>query len=201
MTVCNRPAQGSRIKVEPIRSLQSLHRIREKLQGRPRDRALFDLGVNLPLRVVDLLGLSVDQVRDLRTGDSLRGETGRRDARIRFNRVCVAAVADLLHECLQAPVPDCPADEAAFLFPSRRGGALLPSSLHRLVKSWCRDIGLTGNFGATTLRKTWGFHQLTTFGTDLTLIMHCFGHATRRQTLEYLCLSSREHESIFDHEI
>jgi hypothetical protein len=113
----------------------------------------------------------------------------------------VAAVAELLHTCREAPIPDCPAGDAAVLFPSRRGGALRPSSLHRLVKSWCRGIGLAGNFGATTLRKTWGFHQLTTFGTDLAHIMHCFGHTTRRQTLEYLCVDSQDHRSIFNHEI
>jgi integrase len=201
MTVANRPARGSRIKVEPIRTLEGLHRIREMLQDRPRDRALFDLGVNLPLRVVDLLDLTVEEVRDLRVGDTLRGLRGGRGAAMGFNRVCVAAVAELLHTCREAPIPDCPAGDAAVLFPSRRGGALRPSSLHRLVKSWCRGIGLAGNFGATTLRKTWGFHQLTTFGTDLAHIMHCFGHTTRRQTLEYLCVDSQDHRSIFNHEI
>ena len=33
------------------------------------------------------------------------------------------------------------------------------SSVHRLVKSWCRDIGLKGNYGSHSLRKTFGYHQ------------------------------------------
>lgn len=202
--VCNRPTRGSRIKVEPIRSTADIRRIRESLQGRPRDRALFDIGINLPLKVTALLGLTVAQMRRLKPGDPLilPSPPSGRGLRVRVNRVCVAAVAELVSACLRHPdSPQCPAEAAAYLFPSRRGGGLQPSSLHRLVKAWCREVGIDGNFGAATLRKTWGFHQFATFGTDLTQIMHCFGHATRRQTLDYLCLDPQDFKSLYAHEL
>ena len=197
MTGDNRPRKGARIKVEPIRYLADIKRIKNLLMQRPRDLALFTLGINSPLRVSDLLGLTFGQVADLAPGDSLsihEKRTGRR-LKTGFNHVCCEAVANLVVSLADKP------DPARFLFASRRGDVLLPSSVHRLVKSWCKGIGLEGNYGANTLRKTWGYHQFATFGTDLARLRSYFHHPTRRQTLDYLCLVPEDFKSIFDHEL
>lgn len=197
----NHPRKGAHIKVEPIRYLADIKRIKNLLINRPRDFALFTLGINTPLRVSDLLGLTCAQVAGLAPGDSLvihEKRSGRR-LRIGFNRVCCEAVADLLRTPAYWPSGRAPA--SGYLFPSRRGDVLLPSSVHRLVKSWCKTIGLEGNYGANSLRKTWGYHQFATFGTDLSRLSTYFNHATRRQTLDYLCLVPGDFKSIFDHEL
>lgn len=201
MSAGNHPRKGARIKVEPIRFLADIKRIKNFLINRPRDLALFTLGINTPLRVSDLLRLTRDQVTDLTPGDSLvirERRTGRR-LRIGFNGVCCEAVAKLL-KVSEGRVPDRPG-AGKYLFASRRGEVLLASSLHRLVKSWCKAVGLEGNYGANSLRKTWGFHQFATFGTDLSRLSTYFHHATRRQTLDYLCLVPEDFKSIFEHEL
>ena len=48
----NRPAPGSTIRVEPIKQLKA---IKKMLAGRPRDLALFALGINTNLRASDLI--------------------------------------------------------------------------------------------------------------------------------------------------
>ena len=200
MTDGNRPRKGAHIKVEPIRYLADIKRIKNFLINRPRDLALFTLGINTPLRISDLLNLTWDDVYGLSPGDSLviyEKRTGRR-LKVGFNRVCCAAVANMKMAC---PGQGDRALVSPFLFPSRRGDVLLPSSVHRLVKSWCKAIGLEGNYGANSLRKTWGFHQFATFGTDLSRLSTYFHHATRRQTLDYLCLAPQDFKSIFDHEL
>jgi integrase len=200
MTCDNRPRKGDRIKVEPIRYLADIKRIKNHLMNRPRDLALFTLGINTPLRVSDLLRLTYDQVNRLSPGEFLvinEKRTGRR-LKIGFNRACCAAVANL--EPLHAGRTGLK-DTSSFLFPSRRGDVLLPSSVHRLVKSWCKTASLEGNYGANSLRKTWGYHQFATFGTDLSRLCTIFHHATRRQTLDYLCLVPEDFKSIFDHEL
>ncbi len=197
MSCDNRPRKGARIKVEPIRYLADIKRIKNLLVQRPRDLALFTLGINLPLRVSDLLGLTFGQVAGLAPGDALvlhEKRTGRR-FKVGFNRVCCETVANLIVNLQDTPHP------AGFLFASRRGEVLLPSSVHRLVKSWCKGIGLEGNYGANSLRKTWGYHQFATFGTDLSRLSTYFNHPTRRQTLDYLCLVPEDFKSIFDHEL
>ena len=57
--------------MEPIRSLEDIQLIRRMLQEKPRDLALFTIGINTNLRASDLLRLRVCQVRDLEPGDSI----------------------------------------------------------------------------------------------------------------------------------
>ncbi len=201
MTAANRPGKGARIKVEPIRSLVDIGRIKSLLAKRPRDLALFTTGINLPLRVSDLMSLTHAHVCDLKPGSAFairEQRTGRR-IKIGWNRACHHAVAGLASD---TAISEANNDwRAQHLFSSRRGKVLLASSVHRLVKSWCKHIGLAGNYGANSLRKTWGYHQFATFGTDHNRLMTIFNHATRRQTLDYLCLQPEDFKNIFEHEL
>lgn len=51
-------------------------------------------------------------------------------------------------------------DDDAFLFNGLRGPAALKvPTLNNLVKDWCSQANLKGNYGSHTLRKTWGYMQ------------------------------------------
>ena len=78
---------------------------------------------------------------------------------------------------------------------------LTAPSVHKLVKSWCSEINLKGNYGSHTLRKTWGYHQRVTFGVDLPRLMVCFNHSTQRQTLDYLCIQPEEIKDVYENEL
>ena len=201
MTPANRPEKGARIKVEPIRSLAAIGRIRQFLNKRPRDQVLFTIGINTPLRVSDLLALKFIEIPDIKPGAAVtirEKRTGRR-LKINLNRACCSALSGLV---ASLDIENAqPAWQTRHLFHSQRGEVLLASSVHRLVKSWCKHAGLIGNFGANSLRKTWGYHQFATFGTDLNRLMTIFNHATRRQTLDYLCLQPQDFKNIFEHEL
>ncbi len=202
MSVANRPRKGARIKVEPIRSLVDIGRIKNLLANRPRDLALFTVGINTPLRISDLTTLTYSQACDLKPGKSIvikEKRTGRR-LKIGWNRACFQSV-DGLVKAYDTTKHMGATPKEQYLFRSRRGEVLLTSSVHRLVKSWCKHIGLVGNYGANSLRKTWGYHQFATFGTDLSRLMTIFNHATRRQTMDYLCLQPQDFKNIFEHEL
>ena len=77
------------------------------------------------------------------------------------------------------------------LFTGQRG-CLTVTTVSTMVKTWCQDVGLKGNYGSHTLRKTWGYWQRTERGTAIPLLMEAFGHATQRQTLAYLRIQSDE---------
>jgi len=75
-------------------------------------------------------------------------------------------------------------------------------TVSNLVKEWCAEVGLNGNFGSHALRKTWGFHQLrrnqdTQPHMLPPILMHAFGHAQQEQTLEYLCIQFDEVARLF----
>lgn len=191
----NRPAPGSQIKVEPIKETKDIKGIRKMLSGNHRDLALFIVGINTNLRASDLLSIKVGMVRGLKPmGEiELREKKTGKSRRISLNGACIEAIRGLL--------ASRPYEDKDFLFRSQRGDVLTVPSLHRLVKSWCREINLRGNYGSHTLRKTWGYHQRVTFGMGLPELMVCFNHSTQRQTLEYLCVQPEEVRSVYANEL
>jgi len=74
------------------------------------------------------------------------------------------------------------------------------TSVTRLVKEWCQTVGLKGNYGSHTLRKTWGYWQYKN-QTPIPLLMEAFGHANQQQTLAYLGIQTKEISQIYDLEL
>jgi len=215
----NHPAAGSQIKVEPIRDLKDIKSIKKLLADTPRDLALFTIGINTSLRASDLVRLTVGQLRTLKPMGELElkeRKTGNL-RRISINRACIEVIAGqvkhLTHECAAEsndshpslidthPLSVYPIDAQPFFASRRGGGALTVSSVHRLVKGWCRSINLKGNYGSHTLRKTWGYHQRVTYGQALPVLCEVLGHSTQRQTLTYLCIQAEEIRSVYANEL
>jgi integrase len=193
----NHPKVGSETKVEPVRSPKDLKLIKKLLADNVRDHALFTVGINTNLRASDLLRLTVGQVRHVKPmGDvEIREKKTGKKRRVTLNGACMEAIQRLLSNR-----PGAANSEPLFL--SGRGSeALVVPSVNRLVKQWCREAKLKGNFGSHTLRKTWGYHQRVTFGVGLPELMVCFNHSTQRQTLEYLCVQPDEIRSVYANEL
>ena len=194
----NHPKKGSQIKVDPIKKKRDIANIKRILSDRPRNLALFTLGINTNLRASDLLRIKVGQVRGLKPGDeiTLREKKTGKNRRITLNRAVIMAVKGLL---AFQEYHGSQADE--YLFKSQRAPVLTVQSVHRLVKSWCKAINLKGNYGSHTLRKTWGYHQRVTFGVGLPELMVAFNHSSQRQTLDYLCVQPEELKSLYENEL
>ncbi len=176
--------------MEPIRDKADIDRIKEMLQGQPRNLALFVLGINTNLRASDLVRIEVSQVNGLRPGDNfeIREKKTGKVRRITINNGTGAILQQWIDAGrLRNQDP---------LFRSQRGGRLTVSSVTRLVKGWCREIGMKGNFGSHTLRKTWGYHAWKA-GIDLPRLMTIFNHANQKQTLDYLCIQAAEIEDAY----
>ena len=192
----NHPRAGSTITVEPIRDLQGIAAIKKAIEHNPMYVCLFTLGINTNLRAGDLLGIKAGQVRGLRPMDELElreEKTGHR-RRISLNKSCIDAIRMLLASRTY--------QNGDYLFLGQRGGdRLTVPSVNRLVKGWCRGVGIRGNYGSHTLRKTWGYHQRVTYGVGLPELMTVFGHATQRQTLTYLCVQPDEVRNVYANEL
>lgn len=191
----NRPKPGDKIKVEPIRSKDGITAIKAMLEDSPRDLALLTLGINTAYRANELLSLRIADVRHLRTGDTL--DIWQKKTK-KYRRVVLNASTV---EVLQQWITSSGLDGSAPLFVSRKGGALKVPTLNNMVKKWCADVGLIGNFGSHTLRKTWGYWQRKENKTPLPLLMTAFGHSTERQTLDYLCIQSDEISELYSYEL
>lgn len=182
----NHPKIGSQIKVQPITDTRKIKAIKKLLADDPRNLALFTLGINTNLRASDLREIRVSDVRNLSVGETIefKEKKTKKRRRITLNKASVEAIQQLL--------TDGTFHDDDFLFKSQRGDqAISVSSINRLVKMWCDDVGLKGNFGSHTLRKTWGYHQRQA-GTDIPTLMAMFNHSTQKQTLDYLCIQAEE---------
>ncbi len=62
-------------------------------------------------------------------------------------------------------------------------------------------MGLRGNFGSHTLRKTWGYQQRIRSNTPIPLLMEALGHSNQRTTLAYLGIESEEIEQLYSMEL
>ena len=193
----NHPQKGSSIKVEPIRDLKAVKRIKKILADNPRDLCLFTLGINTAYRANELLSVTVGQVDYLQPGDrlDLKQSKNKRYRATTLNPMVISAIDNWL-KMHPDPDPD------AALFPSRTDGqALRVSTLSRMVKDWCASVGLRGNYASHTLRKTWGYHQRRTYDRPTTLLTIAYGHASEAQTLEYLCIQPEEIDELFASEL
>ncbi|MFC1878930.1 tyrosine-type recombinase/integrase, partial [Chloroflexota bacterium] len=61
----------------------------------------------------------------------------------------------------------------------------------KFIVAICKDVGLTGNYGTHSLRKTWGYHARVQ-GVDLALIMHKLNHESIAYTKRYLGITDDE---------
>lgn len=193
----NHPIKGSRITVEPIRDPKDIETIKRMLRDRPRDQLLFVMGINNGLRAGDLIKLKVGQVQHLKPGQSIsirEGKTG---------KVNTLMMNKSTYKVLQRYLADLnPADED-YLFKSGKGKnqPLTVPTVNNLVKSWCRAINLKGNFGAHTLRKTFGYIQRTVYGVGFEVLAKRFNHSNPRITMRYLGITDAEVDGILLNEI
>jgi integrase len=193
----NHPQKGSSTIVEPIREIKHIKLVKLLLADRPRDLCLFTVGINTNLRPIDLLALTVGDVRNVRPMREfrIREIKTKKPRDLTLNRQCVESIAGLLK------IHPDPFDNAPLFFAQRGGGAIGVPVVSRMVKRWCTDIELRGNYAGHTLRKTFGYHQRVRFGVGLPELMVAYNHSTQRQTLTYLCIQEDEVKSMFANEI
>lgn len=193
----NHPPPGSSIRVEPIRKMKDVALIKRLLADRPRDLCIFIFGVNTNLRASDLLRIAVGDVRHLQPGESfvVREKKTSKLRRVTVNAAVHAAVNNLL-----ASRPDVRDEEYLFISKKTNSRLTVPA-LNKLVKTWCRQINLPGNYGSHTPRKTWGYMMRTQHGVDIPTLMTIFNHATQRQTLAYLGIQEADIQECYLREI
>ena len=162
--------------VEPIRDRKKIAQIKNLLRGqkRYRDLLLFVVGINTALRISDLLQLQINLFLD---------EQGRIRRRFwvkeckrgkRHEIVINTNIREVLDEYLAA-FPYISESRNNFVFFSSSTNdysiSIKRGQAWKFITSICREVGLSGNFGTHSLRKTWGYHARIS-GVDLALIMY-----------------------------
>ena len=189
----NKPRVGSKITVDPIRRMKDIQSISKLLSDNPRNHLLFVMGTNNGLRTGDLLKLKVGDVKGMKIGDTLvikEGKTGKRN---------ILVMNKSIYKSLQTYLDALkPMDDDA-LFASRKGRrSITVQCVNNMVKKWARMINLKGNYGAHSLRKTWGYVQRTTYGVGFEILCKRFNHSSPAITMRYLGIEDKEVQNISD---
>ena len=186
--------------VEPIRDRKKIAQIKNLLRGqkRFRDLLLFVVGINTALRISDLLQLQISHFLDEQGKIRQRFWIKERKRGKRQEVVINTSIREALDEYLAA-YPGIGKDRNSFVFFSSRANnyshSIKRGQAWKFVTSICRDVGLSGNFGTHSLRKTWGYHARMS-GVDLALIMHKLNHESIAYTKRYLGITDDELQAV-----
>lgn len=175
--------KGSICKVEPIRDKKLIEDMKQHLKiNNVRDWLLFTLGINSGLRVGDLLRLNVE---DVVTGSiDIREQKTRKIKHFNFSTTCKMAIAEYLQATRLLTGP---------LFPGRKdpSKAICPESAWRILKQAAEFVGIPGNIGTHTMRKTFGYWALRQ-GADISFIMQALNHSSPAITKRYIGITTDE---------
>ncbi len=148
------------------------------LRQSPRNYFLFVLGINVGLRIGDLIPL---KVRDLQSSHIILQEAKTGKSK-RF------LINNQLRSEINTYTTGCNPDD--YVFPSRKGGYIGRIQAYNILNSAAKEVGLT-QIGTHTLRKTFGYFHYKRYK-DVALLQTLFGHAAPSITLRYIGITQDE---------
>lgn len=172
-------------EVEPIKQTKDIKRVKQFLLGKQskRDYLMFVMGINTGLRIGDLLNLQIGDI--LEEGGTIKKavyiqeqKTGKH-REFELNQAAREAIELYLDTLVGF-------DREDWLFRSRKGtGPITTRSAHKIIKTTLRDLGIQGNYGTHSLRKTFGYHRYVN-NVKLETLQKIFNHSSPATTLSYL---------------
>lgn len=182
--------------VEPIRDQRQINAIKRYLKGKNlRDHALFVVGINVALRISDLLSLKwgdvLNEKGNFKTLKLVEQKT-KKPRIIRLNKAAQKALQELLDSLDRYSLDD-------YIFKSREGEnrPITRQQALNILKDAAEAIGVEENVGTHTLRKTWGYHAWKS-GYNPALIMETLNHSNLSVTKRYLGITQSEINDLYE---
>ena len=157
-----------------------------------RNYLLFTIGINLGLRISDLIKLKVgdiiDSNRNIKTHIDIVEDKTNKDKRFKINS---SLVEDLLNFTSNMKLED-------YIFKSKKGDNKPISRIqaYRILNHAGAKIGLE-EIGTHTLRKTFGFHFYKQTK-DIALLQQLFNHSSPSITLRYIGFNQEIIDNAYD---
>lgn len=159
-----------------------------------RNRAMFEVMYSAGVRVSELVGLNVDQVRPDEAWIRVRGK-GNKEREVPIGRKAVDALHRYLERRWELNNRGRLDDEALFL--NFRGGRLTARSVRRLLRYAQIRVGMEPKISPHGLRHSFATHLLDA-GADLRAIQEMLGHASLSTTQKYTHISMDHLLKVYD---
>ncbi len=171
--------------VEPIRDFNKIQDMKVYLKGKSlRDHCLFVVGINVALRISDLLSLTWADVlkenkQNFKQIKLIEAKT-KKKREIELNKPSQKVLSELLASNSSYSLND-------YIFKSREGDncPITRQQALNILKEAAKAVGIKENVGTHTLRKTWGYHAWKK-GFSPALIMETLNHSNLNMTKRYL---------------
>jgi integrase len=175
-------------EVQPIRDKRKISSMKKYLSG--RNKLIFVLGINLGLRISDLLALKVSDFYE---------ENGRfkkhlivveqKTGKARRLALSTAVKREIKEQGIEY-------SDTAYMFPSRKGGKPIGRvQAYRILNEAAAKAGIS-EIGTHTLRKTFGHHAYKA-GTPLTTLQSVFGHSSEKHTMRYIGITQDNIDDVY----
>lgn len=176
-------------EVQAIKCRDHIELIKESLHG--RDLLLFTLGINVGLRISDLLSLTVGQLRDQDSVSITEAKTMKKRT---------FALNQSAKDVFASVIP-ADASDSEYVFKSRKGAnrPIGRVQAYRILNNAVIRAGLSDaytSFGAHSLRKTFGYFAYES-GIDIALLMRILNHSSQRETLRYIGIEAEEIADVY----
>ncbi|WP_130808278.1 tyrosine-type recombinase/integrase [Senegalia massiliensis] len=183
--------------VDPIRDIKKINAMKNYLKGKDiRDYTMFVLGINIALRISDLLNLKWSDVlkenkRSFKEVNLIEKKT-KKERKIKLNKTSQKALRELLNNSDTLSMDD-------YIFKSREGNnkPLTRQQALNILKNGAKVVGIEDNVGTHTLRKTWGYHAWKN-GFNPALIMENLNHSNLNVTKRYLGIRQDDINDLYD---
>lgn len=192
--------------VEPIRDIKTIKAIRTLLRGQStRNELLFILGINVGLRISDILKLKINDI--VKTSGIVKDHVviteKKTDKTKKFylGNIVKKVIENYISENDDYSLND-------YIFFSRKGEnkPITRQQAYRILNNAAEYLGIverdkygkiiSGEIGTHTLRKTFGYHAFQN-GTSLELLMDIFNHSSKSQTLRYIGITEEQKKEVY----
>ena len=193
--------------VEPIRDNKTIKNMRAILKSQStRNELLFILGINVGLRISDILKL---KVRDLTKLNTKAPKDYVIITEIKTRKTKKFYIGDIVKKVIENYMKenDNPGFDT-YIFLSRKGinMPITRQQAYRIINNAAESLGIVerndqgnlihGEIGTHTLRKTFGYHSFQN-GTSLELLMDLFNHSSKTQTLRYIGITEEQKKDVY----
>ena len=180
---------STRQLVQPIRNLEKINEMKGILKKQSnKNYFLFVFGINLGLRINDILKLKVSDVKGNTHISINENKTG---------KVKLLKINNALHTEINEYTANMKDND--YLFPSRNGRNIKPISRVRayiLLNNAGKQVGLN-KIGTHSLRKTFWYHFYKRTN-NVALLQEIFNHSSSEETLRYIGINQELMDNAID---
>ena len=194
-------------KVEPIKDQKVIKNIRAILKAQSlRNELLFVLGINIGLRISDILKFKME---DLIKANGKTAKDYVTIQEVKTSKTKKFYMGDIVKITIEAYIKETPGiipDD--YVFKSRKGNniPITRQQAYRILNNAAEHLGIvernskgiivSGEIGTHTMRKTFGYHAYKN-GVSLELLMDIFNHSTPSMTLRYIGITEYQKQQVY----